>query len=85
LAVVRVLERATGGKMCPAAVLEAVRSTQAVAVGQGKFKVVRGGRVSELEEALGVEPFDRNWATVEGLREHGRALARAAKKSPTRG
>jgi hypothetical protein len=79
LAVVRVLERATGGQLCPAAVLEAIRDTQAVAVGGGVFKVVRGGRVSELEEALGTEPFDRNWATVEGLRAHGRALARAAK------
>jgi hypothetical protein len=79
LAVVRVLERATSGAMCPAAVLEAVRSTQAVGVGGGVYKVIRGQRASELEQALGTEPFDRNWATIEGLRAHGRALTRAAK------
>jgi hypothetical protein len=79
LAVVRVLERATGGRLCPAAVLGAVRGTEAVGVGGGLFKVVRGAGVSELEEALGAEPFDRDWATVEGLRAHGRALVRAAK------
>ncbi|MDR0627672.1 MAG: IS1634 family transposase [Bifidobacteriaceae bacterium] len=79
LAVVRVLERATGGQMCPAGVLEAVRSTQAVSVGGGLFKMIRDGRVSELEEALGAEPFDRNWATIAAIRAHGRALTRAAK------
>jgi hypothetical protein len=83
LAITRVLELATKGELCPAAVLDAIRSTQAVSVGDGLFKVVRGARVSEMEAALGAEPFDRDWATIEGLRDHGRALARATKQSPT--
>jgi hypothetical protein len=43
-------------------VLEGFRGTQAVGVGGGVFKVVRGARVSELEEARGAERFDRNQA-----------------------
>jgi hypothetical protein len=84
LTATRVLARLASRELSECDILAAIRSTTAVGVGDGIYRLVRHPHIGAVERAVGAEPMDRSWAAIADIRAHQRALTRAAKQSPTR-
>jgi hypothetical protein len=83
LVTTRVLARLTGHAMSETELLDAIRSTIAVDAGAGIYRLARHPQIGKIEQALGAQPLDRSWATINDIRAQQRALTRGTKQSTT--
>jgi hypothetical protein len=83
LTITRVLEHLTAQDLSANHILTAIRTTTAIDIHHGIYRLIRHPHIAQLEQALGAQPLDRSWATIADLRAHHRALTRAIKQFPT--